>query len=263
MKAMATIALVCALSSLFAMQGAEAAVTCVENKTTGRFDEKVQTRGRATGECEAQTFMNNASSVAEIEEASSADGTKIIDGIVVTNAAKPFGAVGNTKKENVAGTHVVAEADSVGTLKPISAAAKAAVAQEAQAKAAAALAAQESAKALPPNQAGKPQGVVVARPAGPEKRTWDVRVDDQSIYRTLSRWAAQANPKRQIAWEIPREFEVSAGDSGDPFFGTFEEAVDRVLDSYESSDYPPKGCFYSNGVVRVVRRIGDGMECKR
>lgn len=262
MKAMATFALVCALGSLFAMQRAEAAVTCVENKTTGRFDEKVQTRGRATGECEAQTFMNNASSVAEMEEASSADGTKIIDGVVVTNAAKPFGAVGNTKKESVAGAPLTADGGSVGMLKPISPAAKAAAAQEAQAKAAA-LAAQESAKTLPPAQAGKPQGAVVARPAGPEKRNWDVRVDDQSIYRTLSRWAAQANPKRQIAWEIPREFEVSAGDSSDPFFGTFEEAVDRVLDSYESSDYPPKGCFYSNGVVRVVRRIGDGMECKR
>lgn len=95
------------------------------------------------------------------------------------------------------------------------------------------------------------------------RQYWDVRLDDQTISGTLTRWAAQAKPRRQIAWELPREYVVAASDSNAPFFGTFEEAVDRVLDSFESSDYPPKGCFYSNHVVRVVRRIGDGLECER
>lgn len=102
-----------------------------------------------------------------------------------------------------------------------------------------------------------------AAPAEMSKQYWDVRLEDHSIYGTLQRWAVQANPKRQIAWELPREFVVAASDSNAPFYGTFEEAVDRVLDSFEASDYPPKGCFYSNGVLRVVRRIGDGLECKR
>lgn len=97
----------------------------------------------------------------------------------------------------------------------------------------------------------------------PARQYWDVRLDDQTISGTLARWSLQAKPRRQIAWELPREYVVAASDSNAPFFGTFEEAVDRVLDSFESSDYPPKGCFYSNHVVRVVRRIGDGLECER
>jgi hypothetical protein len=97
----------------------------------------------------------------------------------------------------------------------------------------------------------------------PARQYWDVRLDDQTISGTLTRWAAQAKPRRQIAWDLPREYVIAASDSNAPFLGTFEEAVDRVLDSFESSDYPPKGCFYSNHVVRVVRRIGDGLECER
>lgn len=98
-------------------------------------------------------------------------------------------------------------------------------------------------------------------PAG--KQAWDVRLEDRTIYATLTRWADQARPKRQIVWELPKEFEVAASDSNNPFIGTFEQAVDRVLDSFENSDYPPKGCFHTNGVLRVVRRTGDGFECKR
>lgn len=95
------------------------------------------------------------------------------------------------------------------------------------------------------------------------RQYWDVRLEDQTISGTFARWALQAKPRRQIAWELPREYVIAASDSNAPFFGTFEEAIDRVLDSFESSDYPPKGCFYSNHVVRVVRRIGDGLECER
>ena len=104
---------------------------------------------------------------------------------------------------------------------------------------------------------------VSGAPAAPEKQSWDVRLEDRTIYATLTRWASQAKPKRQIVWELPKEFEVAASDSNNPFIGTFEQAVDRVLDSFENSDYPPKGCFHTNGVLRVVRRTGDGFECKR
>lgn len=110
-------------------------------------------------------------------------------------------------------------------------------------------------------------GVAVPAPsgnkAGPVKQAWDVRLEDRTIYGTLDRWAKQANPQWQVVWLLPREFMVAASDSNAPFVGTFEDAVDRVLDSFENSDYPPKGCFHSNNVVRVVRRIGDGLECER
>ncbi len=116
-------------------------------------------------------------------------------------------------------------------------------------------------------KAAAPSGKGAASKGGDDeehgRQYWDVRLDDQTISGTLARWAAQAKPRRQIVWELPREYVVAASDSTSPFFGTFEEAVDRVLDSFDSSDYPPKGCFYSNHVVRVVRRVGDGLECER
>jgi hypothetical protein len=99
--------------------------------------------------------------------------------------------------------------------------------------------------------------------AGPEKRYWDVRMDDRTIQGALVRWGASAKPRYQVIWETMREFPIVASDSDHPFYGTFEEAVDRVLDSFATSDYPLKGCLYSNGVLRVVRRVDDGLECKR
>lgn len=115
-----------------------------------------------------------------------------------------------------------------------------------------------------PKAAPLPPAAAAAAPApANEKRQWDVRLEDRSIHGALARWGAQATPRRQIAWELPREFIITASDSDRPFYGTFEDAVDRVLDSYAASDYPPKGCFYSNGVLRIVRRIDDGLECKR
>ena len=67
---------------------------------------------------------------------------------------------------------------------------------------------------------------VPTAPAAPEKQSWDVRLEDRTIYATLTRWASQAKPKRQIVWELPKEFEVAASDSNNPFIGTFEQAVD-------------------------------------
>jgi hypothetical protein len=99
--------------------------------------------------------------------------------------------------------------------------------------------------------------------AGQEKRYWDVRMDDRSIHNALARWGTLAKPRHQVVWEPSREFPIVASDSDNPFYGTFEEAVDRVLDSFATSDYPLKGCLYSNGVLRIVRRVDDGLECKR
>lgn len=92
MKAMAKLALMCALCVLSGLRFAGAAVTCVENKSTGKFEEKGGAK-RPTGECEAQASMNMVSSVAEIEDLSASEGTRVIGGVIVTNASKPFGTV--------------------------------------------------------------------------------------------------------------------------------------------------------------------------
>lgn len=92
MKAMVKLAFACALCVLAGARSAGAAVTCVENKATGKFEEKAGSK-RPTGECEAQASMNMVSSVSEVEDLSAAEGTKVIGGVIVTNARKPFGTV--------------------------------------------------------------------------------------------------------------------------------------------------------------------------
>lgn len=92
MKAKVKLVLLCALSVVFVAQAANAAVTCVENKTTGKFEERSSNR-KSSGECDAQAVMNMVSSVSDVEDLSTADGTKIIGGVIVTNAAKPFTSI--------------------------------------------------------------------------------------------------------------------------------------------------------------------------
>lgn len=92
MKAMAKLALVCALCALVGWRGAQAAVTCVENKATGRFEERASSK-RPSGECEAQTAMNMVATVAQVEDLSASEGTKVIGGVIVTNASAPFNTV--------------------------------------------------------------------------------------------------------------------------------------------------------------------------
>ena len=48
-------------ASVFGHVSAQAAVTCVHNAATGKFEEKSQNR-RVTGECDAQTAINMVSS---------------------------------------------------------------------------------------------------------------------------------------------------------------------------------------------------------
>lgn len=88
--------------------------------------------------------------------------------------------------------------------------------------------------------------------------SWEIRPTDLTIYAAMKRWAAQA--KHQLTWEIPVDYPVTILDR---FNGTFEEAVKRAMDAYEIADLQPKACFYDNNVVRVVRRVGDGKECRK
>lgn len=87
---------------------------------------------------------------------------------------------------------------------------------------------------------------------------WEIRPEDLSIYAALRRWAKVAN--WQISWEIPVDYPATILDRSS---GTFEQAIDRVMTAYSNADYPPKGCFHANNVVRIVRRVGDGQECKQ
>jgi hypothetical protein len=89
MKVVEKFALVMAFAALSGTQIASAAVMCVQNKNTGKFEEKGAGK-KVTGECEAQSTMNLLSTVGDVEVAVAVDGTRVIGGVIVTNAAKPF-----------------------------------------------------------------------------------------------------------------------------------------------------------------------------
>lgn len=103
---------------------------------------------------------------------------------------------------------------------------------------------------------------IAAAPAEPKVdpaiKTWEIKATDLSIYGAMVRWAKEAD--WQLSWTIPKDYPVEIVDS---HTGTFEDAVFRVLDAYKVSEYPPWPCFHRNKVLRVVRRVGDGQECKR
>ncbi len=63
---------------------AAAAVTCIENKTTGKFESVDQTP-HSRGECDGKAAVDLLASFADAQGASEASGTKVIGGVIVTN----------------------------------------------------------------------------------------------------------------------------------------------------------------------------------
>lgn len=106
--------------------------------------------------------------------------------------------------------------------------------------------------------ASRPPEITTPTASPSQSGTWEIRPTDLTIYAAMKRWAAQA--KHQLTWEIPVDYPVTILDR---FNGTFEEAVKRAMDAYEIADLQPKACFYDNNVVRIVRRVGDGKECRK
>lgn len=88
--------------------------------------------------------------------------------------------------------------------------------------------------------------------------SWELRVEDGSVYAALKRWSLQVG--WQVSWEIPVDFPIEIVDVS---MGSFEDSVRRVLTAFKVADYPPHPCFHQNKVIRVVRRIqGNDDECR-
>lgn len=87
---------------------------------------------------------------------------------------------------------------------------------------------------------------------GATQRTWEVRVADVNIEATLKRWAKEAG--FQLVWDTDKEFLIPASDS---FAGSFEDALNRVLQSpgIRDSDDPLEAVIYANNppLVRITR----------
>lgn len=93
-----------------------------------------------------------------------------------------------------------------------------------------------------------------AAPVDPVK-TWRVLLSDKSLNNTFTRWANEAN--WTLIWDVRIgediiEYEINAEAAID---GTFEEVVDAVVASLQSSEFPPVVSFSrGNRVIRVLAR---------
>ena len=93
--------------------------------------------------------------------------------------------------------------------------------------------------------------------AAARSATWDVRVSDVAVSRTLKRWGEQAG--YQVVWSSPKDFPVAATAS---ITGDFHEALKTIIESLAQTDSPVMAVYYLNNVVQIVRYTGQAAELK-
>jgi hypothetical protein len=82
-----------------------------------------------------------------------------------------------------------------------------------------------------------------------ETIAWHVSPRDQNLRLLIERWSTLVG--WSAIWDIDRDIPIS---SNDDHTADFKGAVRRVLSSTELGDVQVKPCFYSNSVVRIVRK---------
>lgn len=87
--------------------------------------------------------------------------------------------------------------------------------------------------------------------AATNPRTWEIRISDGTISRTLQRWGKEGG--YQVIWESPKDFPVMATAT---FTGKFEDALKAVIESLANTDSPVMATYYINNVVHIVRYNG-------
>lgn len=110
----------------------------------------------------------------------------------------------------------------------------------------------DAASPIPKAQSSHAETVVTTtasaagNPAG-----WEVQLQDKTLYQTLRRWTANAG--YQLMWEADRDFPIEANAS---FAGSIEEAISKVLQSLQSTDYPLQATINpKNKLIRVIRLL--------
>jgi hypothetical protein len=84
--------------------------------------------------------------------------------------------------------------------------------------------------------------------------SWSILMSDKTLYRTLRRWAQEAN--YQLIWQIDRDYPIEASVE---FKNSFREALEQVMAGVSLTDYPLQAVVNSEArVLRVVRHQDDG-----
>lgn len=88
--------------------------------------------------------------------------------------------------------------------------------------------------------------------AKPKKQYWDLVLSDNNLETALNKWASKAG-YQPIVWDLQEEIPIN---SSARFEGSFEEALDAVIQSLRNTDFPLKAKYYSNKVVRITSLTG-------
>lgn len=88
--------------------------------------------------------------------------------------------------------------------------------------------------------------VAVASP--PVPRGWTIELADRTVKGVLGRWAHEEG--WQFVWDVPTDFSIDASAT---IHGTFEDALDAVVEALKRSQVPIQTILYKgNKVLRVV-----------
>lgn len=89
-------------------------------------------------------------------------------------------------------------------------------------------------------------------PAPPSEpiRTWHLSLSDHTVKTVLTRWAKEDG--WQLVWDVPIDFGVDADAA---VTGTFEQALEAVVEALKKSDTPIQAVLYrGNKVLRIVAK---------
>lgn len=76
--------------------------------------------------------------------------------------------------------------------------------------------------------------------------TWNVLARDITLSTTLTRWGQPGN--YQVLWAASKDLPAMNA----TYRGTFEEALESLMEDTKHSGYPLHSCLYNNKVVRVL-----------
>ncbi|WP_096726110.1 toxin co-regulated pilus biosynthesis Q family protein [Paraburkholderia acidicola] len=80
--------------------------------------------------------------------------------------------------------------------------------------------------------------------------TWDLRQSDGSVRNALARWSREAG--WQFIWAVPTDFSIDAAAT---IQGTFEQALNSVVEALSHSEVPIQAILYKgNHVLRVTAK---------
>lgn len=86
------------------------------------------------------------------------------------------------------------------------------------------------------------------------QQKWTIQLSDKTLYRTLRRWAQDAD--FQLLWQIEKDYPIEASVE---FNTHLRGALEQVMAGVALTDYPIQAIYNPSGrVLRVVRHLDDG-----